>query len=336
MDLSCKMVGGSVDYPRIVFCGLPRSGKTSISKVVFQKMPPHETLFLESTHKVDLRQIKRHPMLHFSLYDCPGSAIFPDEQQMDLLSKCGAMIFVIDAQDEPYTEVLQHAKRLILRVYERNPKMFFEIFIHKVDGDLFMSDEHKTECQTDIHTRLTDELYQTPDLCLAFHCTSIYDHSVFEAMSKVVQKLIPELPVLEQLLDLLVTNCRIEKGYLFDVVSKIYIATDSGNIDGGFYELCSDMIDVVIDISCIYGGSPEEDATFMSHSSCVIQLNNGYLLYLKQVESFLAFACLIREENFDRQYLLDYNINVFKESLLLLRQSSSALATSPPQALRTG
>ena len=37
--------------------------------------------------------------------------------------------------------------------------------------------------------------------------------------------------------------------------------------------------------------------------------------------NFLAFACLIREENFDRQYLLDYNISVFKESLVdLFRQ----------------
>jgi Ras-related GTP-binding protein C/D len=47
---------------------------------------------------------------------------------------------------------------------------------------------------------------------LASPGTSIYDHSVFEAMSKVVQKLLPDLPVLEQLLDLLVANCRIEKG----------------------------------------------------------------------------------------------------------------------------
>jgi Ras-related GTP-binding protein C/D len=37
------------------------------------------------------------------------------------------------------------------------------------------------------------------------------------------------------------------------VISKIYIATDSNPVDMQSYELCSDMIDVVIDISCIYG-----------------------------------------------------------------------------------
>ena len=48
-------------------------------------------------------------------------------------------------------------------------------------------------------------------------------------------------------------SCGIEKAFLFDVVSKIYIATDSNPVDVQSYELCSDMIDVVIDVSCIYG-----------------------------------------------------------------------------------
>jgi Ras-related GTP-binding protein C/D len=35
--------------------------------------------------------------------------------------------------------------------------------------------------------------------------TSIYDHSIFEAFSKVVQKLIPQLPTLENLLNILIS-----------------------------------------------------------------------------------------------------------------------------------
>lgn len=45
----------------------------------------------------------------------------------------------------------------------------------------------------------------------------------------------------------------IEKAFLFDVSSKIYIATDSAPVDMQSYELCCDMIDVVLDISSIYG-----------------------------------------------------------------------------------
>lgn len=37
----------------------------------------------------------------------------------------------------------------------------------------------------------------------SFYLTSIYDHSIFEAFSKVVQKLIKQLPTLENLLNTL-------------------------------------------------------------------------------------------------------------------------------------
>ena len=49
---------GSIDplsgeqKPRILLMGLRRSGKSSIQKVVFHKMSPNETLFLESTNKI--------------------------------------------------------------------------------------------------------------------------------------------------------------------------------------------------------------------------------------------------------------------------------------------
>ena len=88
---------------------------------------------------------------------------------------------------------------------------------------------------------------------ISYHLTSIYDHSVFEAFSRVVQKLIPQLPTLENLLNVLVSTCAMEKAYLFDVASKLYISTDSSPVDMQSVELCSDMIDVVLDVSGIYG-----------------------------------------------------------------------------------
>ena len=87
-------------------------------------------------------------------------------------------------------------------------------------------------------------------------CTT-QDHSALEAFSKVVQKLVPQLPTLNNLLDMLISSCVMEKSYLVDVVTKLYIATDSNPVDAHTYELCSDLIDVVIDVSYIYGMSRE-------------------------------------------------------------------------------
>lgn len=42
-------------------------------------------------------------------------------------------------------------------------------------------------------------------MSFSFYLTSIYDHSIFEAFSKVVQKLIPQLPTLENLLNIFIS-----------------------------------------------------------------------------------------------------------------------------------
>ena len=126
----------------------------------------------------------------------------------------------------------------------------------------------------------------------------------------------------------------IEKTFLFDVVSKIYIATDSSPVDMQSYELCSDMIDVLIDVSCIYGMREGAPIAYDSESSAVIRLNNGMVLYLKEINKFvssrgfsvradpvdaccryLALVCFIREEYFEKHGLVDYNILCFKKAM---------------------
>ncbi len=49
-----------------------------------------------------------------------------------------------------------------------------------------------------------------------------------------------------------ITNSRIETPVLFDVVSKVHIASGSQPVDNQPYELCSEMVDVVVGVSCIY------------------------------------------------------------------------------------
>lgn len=60
------------DKPRILLMGLRRSGKSSILKVVFQKMSPNETLFLESTNKIVKSDIDNSTFVQFQCWDFPG------------------------------------------------------------------------------------------------------------------------------------------------------------------------------------------------------------------------------------------------------------------------
>lgn len=63
----------------------------------------------------------------------------------------------------------------------------YEVLIHKVDSDVLISDSHKIAYLNDIQTNMREKLaeYRQP-ISLAFQLTSIYDHTIYEALSKVV------------------------------------------------------------------------------------------------------------------------------------------------------
>lgn len=132
--------------------------------------------------------------IDLALWDCPTFDTHELEESM--FEKCGAMVFVIDAQDD-FIDALHLLYSSVTMAHKINPAISFEVFIHKVDG---LSDDHKIDIQHEIHQRLHDEVTEAGlDLHLSFHLTSIYDHSIFEAFSKVIQKLIVQLPVRETL-----------------------------------------------------------------------------------------------------------------------------------------
>ncbi|KAJ3300290.1 hypothetical protein HK104_002489 [Borealophlyctis nickersoniae] len=305
-------------------------------------MSPNETLFLESTSKIVKDDIIS--FIDFQIWDFPGQLDFfdPAFDSDAIFGRCGALVFVIDSQDD-YLEALQRLYLTVTRAHKVNPNISFEVLIHKVDG---LSDDHKIETQRDIHQRISDELMDAglDSIHLSFYLTSIYDHSIYEAFSKVIQKLIPQLPTLENLLNILCSNSGIEKAFLFDVLSKIYIATDSSPVDMQSYELCSDMIDVVLDVSSIYGESTMEESSGSSgpaerngnaaEAHAIIKLNNGMALYLREVNKHLALVCLLREDNFEKQGLIDYNFRCFREAVFdlfeLRRRGPAALEASGP------
>lgn len=191
--------------------------------------------------------------MDFQVWDLPGHLDYfdPAFDTDNIFDEIGALIWVIDAQDE-YLDAIARLNLTILNLQHSYPNINIEVFVHKVDG---LSDDFRGDTFRDIIQRVQDELSdhgyeQAP---ISFYQTSIYDHSIFEAFSKVIQKLIPQLPTLEALLNNLCAACNIEKAYLFDIMSKIYVATDTTPTDIGNYEICSDYIDVVVDVAEIYG-----------------------------------------------------------------------------------
>lgn len=68
--------------------------------MVFHKMSPNETLFLESTNKIYKDDISSSSFVNFQIWDFPGQVDFFDptfDYEM-IFRGTGALIFVIDAQ----------------------------------------------------------------------------------------------------------------------------------------------------------------------------------------------------------------------------------------------
>eukprot|EP01061_Rhynchopus_euleeides_P035414 TRINITY_DN59675_c0_g1_i1.p1 TRINITY_DN59675_c0_g1~~TRINITY_DN59675_c0_g1_i1.p1 ORF type:complete len:409 (+),score=161.53 TRINITY_DN59675_c0_g1_i1:39-1265(+) len=373
-DEALGMVPIREDQPRILLMGLKKSGKTSIQKVVFQKVSPHETVLLETSSKMQKCDISNNSFVQFQIWDFPGQLmdLFDDiDGDMDwdkVFSGHGAIVYVIDCADKwPPAEAVKRLVQTIVRVLttpgENKPKNF-EIFIHKVDC---LKSEQSQEKHLDVKRFVEEELNiqirermkSDPSLAkfdanyvqnflataVHYHMTSIYDHSVFDAFSKVVQRVIGSLhDCITALLGMLVTRCGMEKAYLFDVLSKIYVAQDDHDVTSQMYEVCFDMIDVAIDISAIYGCPPvrhlDDDASEtddtagvigsnpgdldqmptngegafpFDHDSCsIIKLDSKQVLYLREVNKYLALVCLIREESFNKTGLINYNVMQFK------------------------
>jgi len=262
----------------------------------------------------------RSSFMDFQIWDFPGHLDYfdPAFDVDNIFDEIGALIWVIDAQDE-YLDAITRLNTTILNLQTSYPAINVEVFVHKVDG---LSEEYKADTFRDITQRVQDELSDNgyENAPVSFYQTSIYDHSIFEAFSKVIQKLIPQLPTLESLLNSLCANCRIEKAYLFDVLSKIYIATDTSPTDIGSYEICSDYIDVIVDISEIYGWDrPTENGTTQGEE--VEETGN------QDAES------LITMERKGNNYLYLRELN--KSVLIVTRFCGRRQADSTPDTLRS-
>ncbi|TVY45175.1 GTP-binding protein [Lachnellula subtilissima] len=309
--------------PRLLLMGQRRSGKSSISSVVFHKMPPNETLFLESTARI--QKDSMHSFMDFQVWDLPGQLDFMDPSfDLDaIFCEIGALIWVIDAQDD-YIEAINRLNSTILNLQPSYQNVNIEVFIHKVDG---LSDDYKLDIQRDIMQRIQDELsdHGVENAPITFHLTSIYNHSIFEAFSKVIQKLIPHLATLEALLNDLCRACRFEKAYLFDVLSKIYIATDSSPVDMPSYEICSDYIDVIVDVSEIYGWErPKEYIEFLegppwnkklddqvackNAESVIVLTDMKRPIMLREVNQYLALVAIMCEGSHEKMPSVTMNV----------------------------
>lgn len=318
----------------IILAGLSKVGKTSIKKVVFEKMSPHESVYLETSNSVESYTLDNLGYTSLVVRDFPYNYKFdnPSSSDLKIILSAGIMIYVIDCQ-EISDNTYEHMRKVITSVLQKNPKIIIDIFLHKTDGAFFVNNTNVTQKNQEINSNINkvlNDIHLTNPATV--YKTSIYDHSLFEAFSRIFQKLMPQNGIFSKLLDNLSQFCKFKKSYMFDVSNKIYIAIDNNPIDEQLYETCTDMIDVVLDMSGIYGENVmqqqnegngyEDDTCFDENSYSLIKIQNHNrgedshsYLYLRFIDVELALICIIDDEDYERVHLIDFNIKLFREAV---------------------
>lgn len=306
----------------IIIMGSQKSGKSSIKRVVFEKMSPHESVFNEPTTQIDSFPVDSLGYVKLSVTEFPGTFVYDKASPIDLnyFSTCGMVIYVVDSQETALP--FDYFKDNVLPILIKHPDISLSIFTHKADS-VNISQKDFSKQKGEINNRFKEIFTKNDtDINSSFYSTSIYDYSLFETFSKIFQKMMPQNANLSSLLDHLAINCKFEKAYLFDVFNKIYLAVDSSPVESQTYEICSDMIDVVLDMSGIYGDESNNDSYFDDNSASLIKINNTErnensksILYLRFIDSNLALISIVYEENFEWPHLLDYNIKIFRNAV---------------------
>lgn len=315
--------------PKIVVCGLKRSGKSSILRVLFNRLSPHEAGYIEPTQQPVFLPLAGNPLLNVRIAEIPGCWSWEESDEIDELffSRCQSLILVMDSsssEDVP-SSVFSLAKRVVARALKFQKSPHIHLFLNKVDAnyrfdpDSVQAESNKTSFVQCIVSRVTEEVNlasggQVKSLDISAHCTSIFDNSIHEAFSKVIQRPLLANGKLEQALDLMVNTCRLEKAVLFDLVSKITFGSDSSQVDAVTLSLMQDLLEVIIDMISIYGSGASDGSD--TKTSCHIALSNGEIIYMRLIEKNLALVSIVKSDNFDKTYLLNHNVGVFRETLM--------------------
>ena len=329
---------------KILLMGLRNSGKTSIHRVVFEGVDAHETQHQQTSTRTSKVDAVSNAFVKFQVWDFPGQHDWINDPPQSFnfrqfLEGCGAIVFVIDVSAE---DTLQEAQDrmidIIAAAHPVNSTTHFEVFLHKVD-------KLTAEAQEEVLRRLSSSIQEQVQLQvesssrvrLTFHLTSIFDHSIFKGFSLVVQKIVPQLPHLRAIIEMLTANSRLQQAMLFDTTSRIFIAADNSvsTTDSGTYELFVEALQLSGQLGVLFPSDDRNNAVedsllanqgenaftstpYDKELFSLMHFGNGKTVYVKEVGKTLALVVSGDDSAFLNRSLIDYNIGLFCRAVIEL------------------
>ncbi|PIA16064.1 hypothetical protein COEREDRAFT_27437, partial [Coemansia reversa NRRL 1564] len=291
---------------RVLFMGPPRSGKTSILKVIFEGELAYDTLSLMPT----LQRTEHRLITGISVYDFPGIDDFSDSQYCLMnpgiyAGEFTSLVFVVDSQSDIRSS-LSSLSLVVRSAQSVNPQIPINVFINKVDG---LSDELKQDIQHDIQQRVLKNMgfENLNSANVHFLLTTIFNESIREALSKVVQYLVPKNSSLETILNSFCSKSSLDKVFLMDATTKLYLATDSSPTYSPQYVFACQTVDAMDEIAlvCADQETPAGDEAAMQRIH--VGLDGIAEVFIYQINANLSLFCIGVSQVIHQTSLLEFN-----------------------------
>ncbi|KAI6042558.1 Gtr1/RagA G protein conserved region-domain-containing protein [Pisolithus marmoratus] len=188
---------------------------TSLSGVA-RHLPPKQTFYLEPTTRVTRHTFDT--IIPLEIWDCPGDISV--DSLGSPLSDFSTVVFVIDIRDR-YQQPVAKLVEFVVAAFQTNPNVDFEVLVHKAEK-LQEDDKYENfrQIQERVIDRLVDEWPEFEQVPLNFHLTSVTH------------------------------PC--PKAFLFDIASKLYVATDASPVDQATHNLCCDYLQMLNSFGPLY------------------------------------------------------------------------------------
>ncbi|CAF4983417.1 unnamed protein product, partial [Rotaria socialis] len=214
-------------------------------------MSAGETLKLPETKMVQIHELTCGIYVKFQIRDVPGPKMSSLNDFEAFASNSTTIVFVLDITED-YSDAINLLVSSVQWMHQHGHNVRFEVLIHKIDG---VHEPDRLERYSTIQKQVSVMLHECSieKPMINFYLTSIYDHSIHEAFSKIVQNQMKQLRALENMLNLVTESTQLDKIFVCDIYNKIFLASDTKPVDTQLSELCCDVVDVYTGISSIYG-----------------------------------------------------------------------------------
>lgn len=206
---------------KIILLGLGNAGKTCIYERVFEGKKPWELIHSKSTKGIAYKHYKLGSLASPMIWDLGGQKQYRDEYrgklQEDIFKKASVLLFVLDVSDiDQIDEALKEFRWASGQLLKKNPDAAIYVFLHKIDLII-----EKTPLVDHIRGKFAG-------ICthlIKYFPTSVFDESLFNAWSEIIQQISPRSNYINSMLRQLKIEPVIKDALLIEKVNGLAIGS---------------------------------------------------------------------------------------------------------------